>query len=62
MRNGVAVVTSQGRRDGCELVLALGAWSPPLAKSLGLRLPIQPARATRSPIRGRRWRRRARWC
>ncbi len=44
VRNGVEVVTSQGRRDGCELVVALGAWSPPLARALGLRLPIQPGK------------------
>ncbi len=41
---GVQVQTSQGVRQGREAVLALGAWSPPLGRRLGLRLPIQPGK------------------
>jgi D-amino-acid dehydrogenase len=38
------VMTSQGEYGGDEVVYALGAWSPAQAKSLGLRLPIQPGK------------------
>jgi len=39
-----AVVTPRGRYRGREVVLALGAWSAPLARQIGLRLPIQPGK------------------
>lgn len=38
------VDTSQGRRTGQEIVLALGAWSPLLGRQLGLNIPIQPGK------------------
>lgn len=38
------VETSQGRHEGREILMALGAWSPPLARQLRLRLPIQPGK------------------
>ena len=38
------VCTNRGDFAGCEVVLALGAWSPALARPLGLRLPIQPGK------------------
>lgn len=42
--SGVVVSTSRGARRGRDAVLALGAWSPMLAKSLRLKLPIQPGK------------------
>ncbi|MEJ7746256.1 MAG: FAD-dependent oxidoreductase [Luteimonas sp.] len=41
---GVAVSTSRGVRRGRDAVIALGAWSPSLAKSLHIKLPIQPGK------------------
>jgi D-amino-acid dehydrogenase len=38
------VRTSAGDFEGREVVLALGAWSPQLARQLGLRVPIQPGK------------------
>ena len=38
------VRTTNGDYSAREVVFALGAWSPPLARSLGLRLPIQPGK------------------
>lgn len=38
------VRTSQGERRGRDAVVALGAWTPQLAKRLNLRLPIQPGK------------------
>jgi D-amino-acid dehydrogenase len=38
------VRTSRGDFSGREVVLALGAWSPKLARELGLALPIQPGK------------------
>ncbi|HEU4665969.1 MAG TPA: FAD-dependent oxidoreductase [Dokdonella sp.] len=38
------VVASNGRHAGRDVVLALGAWSPLLARKLGLRIPIQPGK------------------
>lgn len=38
------VATSNGAFQGRDVVFALGAWSPPLARQLGLRLPIQPGK------------------
>ncbi|ANB17021.1 NAD(P)/FAD-dependent oxidoreductase [Dokdonella koreensis] len=38
------VRTTRGDYTGDEVVLALGAWSPLLARQLGLRLPIQPGK------------------
>jgi D-amino-acid dehydrogenase len=51
------VATSRGDFSACDIVLALGAWSPRLARQVGLRVPIQPgkgysityARPARSP-------------
>ena len=42
--DGVAVVTDRGIRHAREVVVALGAWSPQLARGLGLNLPIQPGK------------------
>jgi len=42
--NEVVVSTSLGVRRGRDAVLALGAWSPTLARSLRLKLPIQPGK------------------
>lgn len=39
-----AVDTSTGRFAGRDVILALGAWSPLLARQLGLRIPIQPGK------------------
>jgi len=38
------VVTSRGDFSPDQVVLAAGSWSPVIAKDLGLRLPIQPAK------------------
>ena len=38
------VHTSRGDFSGRDVVLALGAWSPMLARQLGIRLPIQPGK------------------
>ena len=42
--DGVDVVTDRGLRPAREVVVALGAWSPQLARGLGLNLPIQPGK------------------
>ena len=39
-----ALVTSQGEMSATHYVLAVGAWSGPLAKQIGLRLPIEPGK------------------
>jgi D-amino-acid dehydrogenase len=39
-----AVRTSRGDFRGRDVVFALGAWSPALARPLGLRLPVQPGK------------------
>ena len=36
------VATSNGDFSGRDVVLALGSWSPQMARQLGLRIPIQP--------------------
>ena len=41
---GVLATTALGARKGNEAVVALGAWSPQLARTLGLKLPIQPGK------------------
>lgn len=38
------VITDQGKFSGRDVVLALGAWSPLLARQLDLRIPIQPGK------------------
>jgi D-amino-acid dehydrogenase len=38
------VVTTRGTFRPAQVVLAAGAWSPAVARDLGLRLPIQPAK------------------
>lgn len=38
------VVTERGKRWARDIVFALGAWSPTVARQLGLRLPIQPGK------------------
>ena len=38
------VVTTRGDYNPDQIVLAAGSWSPVIAKDLGLRLPIQPAK------------------
>ena len=40
----VRVVTTRGDVDAGQVVLAAGAWLPALARRLGLRLPIEPAK------------------
>jgi D-amino-acid dehydrogenase len=40
----VRVATGRGDFAGREIVLALGAWTPDLARQLGLRVPIQPGK------------------
>lgn len=39
-----AVTTTQGEFDAREILLATGAWSPLIAKPLGIALPIQPGK------------------
>jgi len=39
-----AIGSTRGRLRAREVVLALGAWSAPMAGQLGLRLPIQPGK------------------
>ncbi len=39
-----AVHAGSGRWQADEVVLALGSWSPAVAKQLGLRIPIQPGK------------------
>src|SRR3546814_1061234 len=39
-----AVHTERGPRRARDIVFALGAWSPTVAKQLGLHLPIQPGK------------------
>lgn len=41
---GVRAITTRGDFTAGQVVLAAGAWSPFLARSLGLRLPIEPAK------------------
>lgn len=43
-RRVVGVQTSKGVERADEIVLAAGSWSPGVARSLDLRLPIQPAK------------------
>jgi D-amino-acid dehydrogenase len=38
------IVTDQGEFSGTDVVLALGSWSPLLARQLDLRIPIQPGK------------------
>lgn len=38
------VCTSRGARQGAQVLLATGAWSPELGRQLGVRLPIQPGK------------------
>jgi D-amino-acid dehydrogenase len=42
--SGVRVATTRGAFDAAQVVLAAGAWTPLLTRSLGLRLPIEPAK------------------
>jgi D-amino-acid dehydrogenase len=42
--DGVRLETSRGEFRAARAVLATGAWSPLLARQLGLRLPIQPGK------------------
>jgi D-amino-acid dehydrogenase len=41
---GVRLRTSRGAREGREAVIALGAWTPAFARTLGLKAPIQPGK------------------
>jgi D-amino-acid dehydrogenase len=41
---GVRAVTTRGSFSAGQAVLAAGAWSPFLARDLGLRLPVEPAK------------------
>ncbi|GAB2659495.1 FAD-dependent oxidoreductase [Arenimonas aestuarii] len=44
-RNGIeGVQTSEGRRSGGRVLLAMGAWSAGFAANLGLPIPIQPGK------------------
>lgn len=38
------IVTTEGDFSGREVVMALGAWTPQLARALSLRIPIQPGK------------------
>lgn len=38
------VRTTKGDRQGCDYLLALGAWSPRWSEALGIDLPIQPGK------------------
>lgn len=45
LRDGVRAETSRGAREARDIVIATGAWSPRLARSVGLRgLPVQPGK------------------
>ena len=39
-----SVITDRGEFGGRDIVLALGAWSPLLARQLDLRIPVQPGK------------------
>jgi D-amino-acid dehydrogenase len=39
-----AVTTSDGRRQGREVLIALGPWSAPMLAGIGLRFPVQPGK------------------
>jgi D-amino-acid dehydrogenase len=41
---GVRLATTQGARAGHDAVIALGAWTPAFARTLGLKAPIQPGK------------------
>lgn len=41
---GVRVVSTLGSFEAAQVVLAAGAWTPRLARDLGVRLPIEPAK------------------
>lgn len=43
-RGGMRLRTARGEREAGEVVIALGAWSPLLARRLGIRLPMQPGK------------------
>lgn len=43
-REGVVVQTAHGPVQGREAVIAMGAWTPALARRLGVRVPIQPGK------------------
>ena len=54
-----SALTSRGRIDAGQIVIAAGAWSAPIAAGLGLRLPVQAAKGysitfSRPPWRPRR--------
>jgi D-amino-acid dehydrogenase len=38
------VLTTRGSLRAAQVVLAAGAWTPPLARALGLELPMEPAK------------------
>lgn len=40
----VSVTTASGEYAGDQVILALGAWSPLVARQLGLKLPVQPGK------------------
>ncbi|KLJ00408.1 FAD-dependent oxidoreductase [Luteimonas sp. FCS-9] len=42
--DGVRVTTARGGFAGRDLLLAAGAWSPGVARGLGLRVPVQPGK------------------
>jgi D-amino-acid dehydrogenase len=42
--DGVEVLTTKGLLHAGQVVLAAGAWTPALARGLGLELPIEPAK------------------
>jgi D-amino-acid dehydrogenase len=43
-RDGVNVVTTAGTLHGAQVVVAAGVWTPELVASLGVRLPVIPAK------------------
>jgi D-amino-acid dehydrogenase len=50
-----AAVTDQGQIEGESFVLALGSFSSPLARSLGLSLPIYPAKGYSITVQAPGW-------
>lgn len=42
--DGWTLATTRGPRTAAQVVLAAGAWSPGLARDLGLHLPVQPGK------------------
>jgi D-amino-acid dehydrogenase len=50
-KNGVSVATTRGTFNGRDVVLAVGSWTPQLARPLGVDVPIQPGKGYSVTIR-----------